>query len=150
MTTDAQPLTGWLLAQTDRDDAVGDLARDAHTEHAPHRDRNTWRHYLESAWRMPGRTPSTGPRLVRVEGRERSVRILSIVACGRLAERHCRKARAPIPIEQLVRMLEAHDVLTDRAQASIRLAVTIGRLEAVTDDDGRACVRLPAARGAVA
>ena len=72
-----------------------------------------------------------------------AVRILSIVACGRLAERHCRKAGQPLPVEQLVRMLEAHDVLTDRAQASIRLAVTVGRLDAVTDREGRQCVQIP-------
>jgi hypothetical protein len=71
------------------------------------------------------------------------VRVLSIVACGRLAERHCREAGEPVLVEQLVRMLEAHDVLTDRAQASIRLAVTIGRLTAVTDEQGRQCVTLP-------
>jgi hypothetical protein len=79
-----------------------------------------------------------------------AVRILSIVACGRLAERHCRKTGEPVPVEQLVHMLEAHDVLTDRAEASIRLAVTIGRLDAVTDDEGRQCVTLPDARGEVA
>ena len=72
------------------------------------------------------------------------MRVLSIVACGRLAERHCRKAGGgPVPIEQLVPMLEAHDVLTDRAPASIRLAVTVGRLDAVTDREGRQCVQIP-------
>ena len=76
------------------------------------------------------------------------MRILSIVACGRLCERTCRQASAPVPISELVEMLEGHDVLTDRAHASIRLATTIGRLEAVTDDEGNACVRIPAERAA--
>jgi len=82
------------------------------------------------------------PLLTQGDGRDRPVHL----ACGRLAERHCRKAGAPVPIEQLVAMLEAHDVLTDRAQASIRLAVTIGRLEAVTDSEGNTCVRVPTKR----
>jgi hypothetical protein len=70
------------------------------------------------------------------------VRVLSIVACGRLAERHCRKAGGAVPIDALVHMLEAHDVQPDRAQASIRLACTIGRLEATTVE-GKPCVRVP-------
>ena len=74
--------------------------------------------------------------------------MLSIVACGRLCERACRQAAAPVPIADFVAMLEAHDVLTDRAEASIRLAVTIGRLEALTDDEGQPCVRIPAERAA--
>jgi hypothetical protein len=75
---------------------------------------------------------------------------LSIVACGRLAERHCRKAGKPVPVEQLVSWLEGLDVDVDRARASIRLACTIGRLEAITDSEGRACVQLPDQRKEVA
>ena len=32
------------------------------------------------------------------------MRVLSIVACGRLAERHCRKAGEPVSVEHLVGM----------------------------------------------
>jgi hypothetical protein len=80
------------------------------------------------------------------------MRILSLTAACRLAERIVRQAGQPVPVEQLVSWLEGLEVDVDRAQASIRLAVTVGRLDAVTDDDGVACIRLPDDRdtGAVA
>jgi hypothetical protein len=39
---------------------------------------------------------------------------------------------------------------SERARAGIRLATFGGRLEAVTDDEGRACVRIPEKRDEVA
>jgi hypothetical protein len=70
--------------------------------------------------------------------------VLSLVAIGRLAERHLRQADQPVPVEQVVRWLvDAFAVDLDRAQAGVRLAVTVGRLEAIGDNDGRPCLQLP-------
>jgi hypothetical protein len=78
------------------------------------------------------------------------VRVLSLTATGRLAERIVRKAGEPMPVDTLVTTLEAHDVETSRARAGIQLAVIVGRLEGTTDNEGRQCVTLPAAQGEVA
>ncbi len=54
--------------------------------------------------------------------------ILSLPAIGRLAERYCRQHGQPIPRAELVKQLASVDVPPDRADAGIRLAVTVGRL----------------------
>lgn len=77
------------------------------------------------------------------------MRILSLTATGRLAERIVRQTGGLVPVEQLVCWLEGLDVETDRARAGVHLATIVGRLDAV-DDEGRPCVRLPSARAEVA
>lgn len=77
-------------------------------------------------------------------------RILSIIAVGKLAERRCRELARPVSIDELVAWLESCEVDVDRAHAGVRLAVYVARLDAVTDDEGRACVKLPEARDEVA
>jgi hypothetical protein len=76
------------------------------------------------------------------------VTVLSLTALCRLAERHVGEAGDSVEIEQLVTLLNCID--DERARAGIRLATFVGRLERTTDDEGRACVRLPAARGEAA
>ena len=66
--------------------------------------------------------------------------MLSLTAAGRLAERIVRKAGEPVPVDELVATLEGYDVDTDRARAGVQLAVVVGRLTAIEDVDGRACV----------
>jgi len=72
--------------------------------------------------------------------------VLSLPAAGRLAERIVHDAGAPVTSEQIVTRLEALDIDTERAQAGIRLAVTVGRLEAISGD----CLRIPARTEAAA
>ena len=77
--------------------------------------------------------------------------VLSIVAVGRLAERRVREAGEPVRVEAVVRWLvDSVDVQDDRARAGVRLATYVGRLEGITDDRGRACVRIPEKREEVA
>ena len=77
------------------------------------------------------------------------MRILSVVAVGRLAERFVRKADdQPMPVADLVALLTNYDVADDRARAGVQLSVIVGRLEGTTDSEGRACVQLPEAREA--
>ena len=54
--------------------------------------------------------------------------ILSLPAIGRLAERHVRQHGQPIPRAALVKWLRSIDVPDDRADAGVRLAITVGRL----------------------
>jgi hypothetical protein len=54
--------------------------------------------------------------------------ILSLPAVARLAERHCRQHRQPIPRAELLKSLEALGVERSRAEAGVRLATTCGRL----------------------
>jgi len=58
--------------------------------------------------------------------------ILSLPAIGRLAERHVRQHGQPIPRAALVKFLRSIDVDVpdDRADAGVRLAITVGRLAA--------------------
>jgi hypothetical protein len=68
--------------------------------------------------------------------------VLSLTALSRLAERHVREAGGgPVPIEQLVTLLDCIDEA--RARAGIRLAVIAGRLECATDDEQQPCIRVP-------
>ena len=77
--------------------------------------------------------------------------VLSVVAVGRLTERHVREAGQPVPVEEVVRWLvDAVGVADDRARAGVRLAVTVGRLETTTDDDDRPSLRIPTEREAAA
>ena len=77
--------------------------------------------------------------------------ILSLVAVARLAERHVRQAGQPVPVEHVVHWLvDSVGVEEDRARAGVRLAVVVCRLEGTTDEDGRACLRLPVEREAAA
>ncbi len=54
--------------------------------------------------------------------------ILSLPAVGRLAERYCRQHGQPVPRADLLKQLVLVDIPPDRADAGIRLAVTVGRL----------------------
>jgi hypothetical protein len=54
--------------------------------------------------------------------------ILSLPAVSRVAERHCREQRQPIPRTELVKWLTSIDVAADRAEAGVNLAVICGRL----------------------
>jgi hypothetical protein len=77
--------------------------------------------------------------------------VLSVVAVGRLAERHVRQPGEPVPVEHVVRWLvDSLGVADDRAHAGARLAVTVGRLEAIEDSNGRPCLCLPNERTAAA
>jgi hypothetical protein len=78
------------------------------------------------------------------------VRVLSIVA---RADASPNAPAAPLthpsPIATIVALLQDdYDVQPDRAAASIRLAVTIGRLDTTTDDEGTPCVQTPSERNA--
>jgi len=70
--------------------------------------------------------------------------ILSVVAVGRLAERSVRQAGEPVVVEQVLDSLVSLGVAVDRAEAGIRLATTIGRLESI-ERDGRTYLRIPGA-----
>jgi hypothetical protein len=72
------------------------------------------------------------------------VRVLSLTAACRLAERIVRKAGEPVTVEQLVKLIEAQDVDIERARAGVALATVVGRLEGTTDSEGRQCVGIPA------
>jgi hypothetical protein len=74
------------------------------------------------------------------------VRILSIVACGRLAERLVRQAGQPVPVEEVAARLGSYGIDVDRARAGVQLAVIVGRLEGSADEDGNTCVRVPTKR----
>ncbi len=77
--------------------------------------------------------------------------ITTIVAVGRLAERRVRQAGQPVPTEDVVRwLIESVGVQDDRARAGIRLAVIVARIETVTGDDQRPCLRIPDPREAAA
>ncbi len=79
------------------------------------------------------------------------MRILSIVAVGRLAERRVRQAGDALPVEDVVSWLvDSVGVQDDRARAGVRLATIVGRLEPVKDDNGRPCLRIPDPREAAA
>jgi len=69
--------------------------------------------------------------------------VLSLVAVGRLAERHIRQATEPVLATALVSWFEHMNVDAERAQAGIRLAVIGARLEQ-TEVDGRPAVQLAA------
>jgi hypothetical protein len=71
------------------------------------------------------------------------MRVLSLTATSRLAERAVRQAGQTVPVEELVTQLVNLDVEEDRARAGVRLAEIAGRLEVVTDDQDRPCIRLP-------
>ena len=71
------------------------------------------------------------------------MKILSLTATCRLAERIVRKAGKPVPVEELVALIETYDVERERARAGVRLACTVGRLVATDDLEGRPCVQLP-------
>lgn len=71
------------------------------------------------------------------------MRILSLTATSRLAERCVRVEGGAVPVDQLVASLASLDVDVERAQAGIRLAVTVGRLEAVADEHGGSQLRIP-------
>jgi hypothetical protein len=77
------------------------------------------------------------------------VSVLSVVAVGRLAERIVRKAAdEPMPVDALVTQLEDHDIDIDRARAGVALATLVDRLEAITDEQGKPCVRIPTRKAA--
>jgi hypothetical protein len=79
------------------------------------------------------------------------VSVLSIFAVGRLAERRCREAGEPVPVEAVVSWLvEAVGVQDDRARAGVRLAPFVGRLEGVADDEGQPCLQIPSDEEAAA
>ena len=67
--------------------------------------------------------------------------VLSLTALSRLAERHVREVGEPVPVEQLVTLLDCID--DARARAGIRLAVIAGRLESTTDDEQQPCIGIP-------
>jgi hypothetical protein len=71
------------------------------------------------------------------------VTILSLTAIARLAERRCRQADQPVPLTDLLAWLTDLEVETGQAQAGVRLATIVGRLETVEDDERRPCLRIP-------
>lgn len=76
------------------------------------------------------------------------MRVLSLTATRKLAERFIRHADEPVAVADALRWLEALDVERSRAEAGIRLGCIAGRLEQTTDDQGRPCLRIPG-RGSV-
>jgi hypothetical protein len=70
------------------------------------------------------------------------VSILSLPATARLLERRIRET-GPATHDQLIAWLTSLDVARDRAEAGLRLAITCGRLELATDDDGHAVYQTP-------
>jgi hypothetical protein len=73
---------------------------------------------------------------------------LSLTAAGRLAERIVRKTGEPMPVTEVIRILETYDVDIERARAGVALATVVGRLEGTTDSEGRQCVQIPAEKAA--
>ena len=71
------------------------------------------------------------------------MRVLSLTATSRLAERCIRLAGEPMLVSDLIARLESLDVDTERAQAGVRLAVTVGRLEAIEDKAGEPWLSIP-------
>jgi len=69
--------------------------------------------------------------------------VLSLTATSRYATRLVRKAGEPVAATDLIRWLEALDIDAERAQAGVRLATIVGRLEATTDDEQRPCLAIP-------
>jgi len=61
-----------------------------------------------------------------------------------LLERHVHQT-GPTTRDELVAWLMSIDVARDRAEAGVRLAVTCGRRELATDDDGHSVYRTPRA-----
>ena len=71
--------------------------------------------------------------------------VLSIVACGRLAERRCDSSPGS-SVERAVAQLGSYGIDVDRARAGVHLSVIVGRLEGSVDEDGNTCVRVPTKR----
>jgi hypothetical protein len=72
------------------------------------------------------------------------VTLLSTRAIATLAERHVRKADAPVPIDEVLVGLQRFGVEPDRAEAGVQRAIANDHLESVLDADERPCVRLRA------